>query len=77
MVLYAVAYRKPIWFWLALLAHTLVDAVVVYVGPKVGALGTEGILAIFALISLWIVFAMRAKFSGDATNLLDPQTVVA
>lgn len=77
MVLYAVVYRKPIWFWLALLAHALVDAVAVYVGPQIGALGTEGFLAIFAIISLWIIFTMRAKFSEEHTNLSGPQTIVA
>jgi uncharacterized membrane protein YhfC len=73
MVLYAVTYRKPIWYWLALLAHALVDAIAVYIGPKAGALGTEGILAIFALISLWIIFKMRSEFLEDVTNLPEQQ----
>ena len=29
MVLYSVAYKKPVWFWLAMLWHALVDAVAV------------------------------------------------
>jgi uncharacterized membrane protein YhfC len=69
MVLYAIAYRRPIWFWLALLWHAFVDAVAVYVVQEVGVLAVEGIIAIFALISLWIVFKMRSMFSQDAETL--------
>jgi uncharacterized membrane protein YhfC len=65
MVLYSIAHRKPIWFWLALLWHTFVDAVAVYVGQQVGILAVEGIVAIFAIISLWIVMAVRSKFIQD------------
>jgi len=68
MVLYAVAYRKPIWFWLALLWHALVDAVAVYVVQEAGILAVEGIVAIFAIISLWIVFKMRSMFLEDVEN---------
>jgi uncharacterized membrane protein YhfC len=68
MVLYAIAYRKPIWFWLALLWHALVDAVAVYALQKVGILGVEGIIAVFALISLWIVFRFKPMFADDQTN---------
>ena len=45
MVLYSVAYRKPVWFWIALLWHALVDALAVYLIPIVGALGIEAVLA--------------------------------
>jgi uncharacterized membrane protein YhfC len=69
MVLYAVVYQKPIWFWLALLWHSLVDAVAVYVGQKVGVLQVEGLVAIFALMSIWILFALRPWFSKETTNL--------
>jgi hypothetical protein len=34
----------------------------VYASKSVGVLQTEGLVAIFALISLWIVFKMRPKF---------------
>ncbi|MBN2115464.1 MAG: YhfC family intramembrane metalloprotease [Anaerolineales bacterium] len=69
MVLYAIAYGKPIWFWLALLWHALVDAVAVYVVQEVGILAVEGIVAVFALISLWIVFRLRSEFLNDAPNV--------
>ncbi len=68
MVLYAIVYRKPIWFWLALLWHAFVYAVAVYVGQEVGILALEGIVAVFALISLWIVLNMRNKFVPDTES---------
>lgn len=68
MVLYSIAYHKPVWFWLALLWHALVDAVAVYVGQQVGILTVEGIVAVSAIISLWIVFRMRPMFSENITN---------
>ena len=69
MVLYSVVYRRPLWFWLALLWHAVVDAVVVYVGQEVGMLEVEGIVAVFALISLWIVFRLRQSFSDNESQM--------
>ena len=63
MVLYSVAYKKPMWFWLALLWHAFIDAAAVYLLPIVGALAIEGIVGIFAAVSLWIVFTLRAWFA--------------
>lgn len=65
MVLYSITHHKPIWFWLALLWHAVVDAVAVYVGQEAGVLAAEGMVAIFAIISIWIVLNMRSKFSQD------------
>jgi len=62
MVLYSVAFKKPMWFWIALFWHALVDAVAVYLLPIVGALAIEGIIGVFAAISIWIVFTMRPWF---------------
>ena len=70
MVLYAIVYHKPIWFWLALLWHAFVDAAAVYVGQEVGILAMEGIVAMFAIISVWIVFVMRTKFVQDEPSFL-------
>ena len=77
MVLYAIAYRKPFWFWLALLWHALVDAVAVYAVQKTGILATEGVIAVFGLISLWIVFKMRSMFAEDITNISKPDAAPA
>ena len=65
MVLYSVVYKKPVWFWIALLWHAFVDALVVYLLPTVGELGIEGIVGVCALISLGILFWMRQKFVSD------------
>jgi uncharacterized membrane protein YhfC len=75
MVLYAIAHRKPLWFWLALLWHALVDAVAVYVGQEVGLLAAEGIVAVSAMISLWIIFRMRSMFSQDAAKLPEQEAL--
>ncbi len=68
MVLYAIANQKMIWFWLAILWHTVVDATAVFVGPKIGALSTEGVIAIFAIVSLWLVFRLRSMFAQAELN---------
>jgi uncharacterized membrane protein YhfC len=72
MVLCVIVYRKPVWFWLALLWHAFVDAVAVYVGQEAGILAVEGIVAVFAIISVWIVLSLRNKFSQDVENLATP-----
>lgn len=77
MVLYGLAYRRPVWFWLALLWHALVDAVAVYAVQQVSVLAVEGIIAIFAIISLWIVFKLRPMFSGDATDFSEQELAVS
>ena len=63
MVLYSVAYKKPMWFWIALLWHALVDASSVYLLPIVGVVALEGIVGIFAVLSLVIMFGIRSKFT--------------
>lgn len=65
MVLYAVANKKPLWFWLALLWHALVDAVAVYAVQNISILAVEGLVAVFALISVWIVFRLRPLFAQE------------
>jgi uncharacterized membrane protein YhfC len=72
MVLYAIVDGKPLWFWLALLWHAFVDAVAVYVGQQVGILAVEGFVAVFAILSLWIVLKMRSSFLDDTETLTSP-----
>ena len=62
MVLYSVIYKKPLWFWLAVLWHAFVDAAAVYLLPIVGALAVEGVVAVMALVSLAILFGLRKRF---------------
>ena len=75
MVIYALASKKAIWFWLALLWHALVDAVAVYASQKISAVAVEGIVALFAVISIWIVFFLRPMFPQDSGDVSEQQTV--
>lgn len=77
MVLFAMTNRKPLWFWLALLWHAIVDAVAVYVSQKIGILQAEGLIAFFAIISLWIVFMLKSGFSATYDDLQTPEMVKA
>ncbi len=57
------------WWWYALGAHTLVDFTVIGLmsvvvkrwGTQVGAGLTEGLVGVFAVLSLWIIFALRPR----------------
>jgi uncharacterized membrane protein YhfC len=75
MVIYALASKKAIWFWLALLWHAIIDAVAVFVGQTAGVLVAEGMLALFAVISIWIVFFLRPMFPQDSGDVSEQQTV--
>ena len=77
MVLYAITSKKTVWFWLALLWHALVDAVAVYAIPNLGILATEGLVAIFALISIWFAINLRSKFNDNVPDTLQPETLPA
>lgn len=68
MVLYAVANKKSSWFWLSILWHAIVDAVAVYLGQRISIVAIEGIVGIFAVISLGIVFWMKPKFTNAANT---------
>lgn len=67
MVLYSVAFKKPVWFWLALLWHAFVDALTVYLLPIMGAVGVEAVIAVCAVISLVILFRMKPMFVRQQT----------
>ena len=68
MVMLAIAARKPLWFWVALLWHALVDAVAVFAVQQIGAVGVEGVIAVFALISVAAVFALRSMFPAETVD---------
>jgi uncharacterized membrane protein YhfC len=76
MVLYSVAYRKPIWFWMAMLWHAFVDAAAVYLMPSIGAVAVEGVVAVMAIVSLVILFRLRPKF-GERDQPRVPMEVQA
>ena len=78
MVLYSIVSKKPVWFWLALLWHAVVDGTAVYLAPKIGILAVEGIVAVMAILSLWILFSLRQKFPPQPiASIAEDETGVA
>jgi uncharacterized membrane protein YhfC len=69
MVLRSVTHRQPLWFWLAVLWHALVDGVAVYLLPVLEPLALEGVIGIFAVLSLGILFAMRPPLTPARNDL--------
>jgi uncharacterized membrane protein YhfC len=67
MVLYSIISKKPIWFWLAILWHAIVDAAAVYLGQQISMLSLEGVIGVFAIISLGIVFWIKPKYVETVT----------
>jgi uncharacterized membrane protein YhfC len=57
--------RNIAWLFAAIAWHTALDAVAVYASQTVGPYLTEGILLIFALLSLAIIHVLRP--AGDVT----------
>ncbi len=71
MVLYGIKTNKAIWYWLAVLWHAIVDAVAVILGVNgMSAIALEGVVGLFAVVSLFIVFWMKPKFAS-AENISD------
>jgi len=52
--------RQKRWLWLAIGYHALIDSVSVYAVSKISSYWVEGIVGIFALISLGIIFSLRS-----------------
>ncbi len=74
MVLYGLLSKKQIWFWVAVLWHTFIDAFAVYLGQQISMVALEGVIGIFALLSVGIVFWMKPRFAAlnlVAENQLD------
>jgi uncharacterized membrane protein YhfC len=49
------------WLWIAIAWHTLVDAIAVISVRLWSAYAAEGIIAIFSLLSIGIIFALRSE----------------
>jgi len=62
------------WLWLAIGYHALVDAVSVYAVSKIGVYWVEGMVAVFALVSLGIIFHLR---SPEPTPAVAPVVTAA
>jgi uncharacterized membrane protein YhfC len=56
------------WLWFAIAWHTLLDAFVVISISNWGIYATEGIVAIFGLVSVGIIFALRQPEPPDTTQ---------
>ena len=56
------------WLWIAIAWHTLIDAVVVISISNWGIYATEGLVAIFALLSIGIIFALRQPEPPSSTQ---------
>jgi uncharacterized membrane protein YhfC len=54
------------WLWLAIGYHALIDSTVVFAMSKLNPYWIEGILGIFSLISLGIIFILRSPEPVDA-----------
>lgn len=61
LVLQAVTRRNWLWFVLAVLWHTLIDAVAVFAMPTWGVYVTEGLVAVCGLLSLLMVWLLRDR----------------
>jgi uncharacterized membrane protein YhfC len=60
-VLVLQAFLRRTWLWLAaaIVWHALLDGSTVYFGPKLSRAALEGVIGLFALVSVGIVFALR------------------
>jgi uncharacterized membrane protein YhfC len=63
MVMYGLASRKHVWFWLAVLWHAVVDAAAVYLGQHISMLSIEGVLGVCAVISIGIILWLKPRFA--------------
>ena len=72
LVLQVFLRRQSRWLWLAIALHASVNAVLVITVRQWGAYGTEGILAIFTLLSIGIIFLLRNEDLDQETEDLIP-----
>jgi uncharacterized membrane protein YhfC len=75
MVLISIVNKRPIWYWIALSWHAFVDAAAVYLGQQISMLGLEGIVGVFAVISLILVIWLRLKIASSEAAKEEGQLV--
>ena len=71
MVMYGLVNKKQIWFWLAVLWHTVIDASAVYLGQSISAVAVEGIIGVFAVISILITIWIKPRLIALNPSMLD------
>ncbi len=74
------------WLWLAILAHTLLDFITALMPQVLGnSMGTsllvEGVVAVFGIVSIWIIWRLRdhpesTTAAGDMPLDVRPETTV-
>ena len=68
--------KQKRWLWLAIGYHALIDAVSVYAVSKISTYWMEGIVGVFALISLGIILILRSTEPLEAaTSVTDTPLV--
>ena len=60
--------KQKRWLWLAIGYHALIDAVAVYATSKLNPYWVEGIVGLFALISLGIIFILRSPEPAETVT---------
>jgi uncharacterized membrane protein YhfC len=75
LVLQAFLRKQSRWLWYAIAWHTLVDAVSVYALGTWGAVVTEVIVAVLALISLGFIFWLRKPEPEEVKLSIDNKPV--
>ena len=74
LVMYSIVSGQRKWFWFALLYHALVDALAVYLYPKITVgsnvmLGTFGLEVLVAILGIGLlVYAIRLRNSFPIKN---------
>jgi hypothetical protein len=64
-VLEAFTRHNRLWLVLAIVWHTVVDAVAVFAVPTWGVYVTEGLVVICGLLSVGVVLALRSPEEGE------------
>jgi uncharacterized membrane protein YhfC len=65
LVLQVFLRRQSRWLWFAVAWHALIDGIVVYSFRQLGVYAAEGILAIFTLVNIAIIFLLRSQEPED------------
>jgi uncharacterized membrane protein YhfC len=68
LVLQAFVRRAWIWLLAAIGWHAVLDGTAVYFAPKLSALALEGVLGVFALAALAVVFALKPRAPAPAVT---------
>jgi len=60
--------KQKRWLWLAIVFHALIDAAAIFARSKLNPYWVEGIVGLFALISLGIIFILRSPEPIEDAN---------